>query len=1063
MLRITGVQTGQAGRYSCAISNLGGTTTTRTVQLIVKWPPSITRQPQSQTLALGDRLSLDAAVTGLSPLAYQWFRNDIPLSGATAASLVILETSSTDAGSYRVSVSNADGTTQSTAAQVTIVAPPTITRQPIGATIQPGSSHTLAIQAAGTPPFTYVWMRDESTVATTASFTITDNPFYEGVSTVRIANAGGSVTSAPVTVRVSQPPAILSQPTGGQVRIGQTFTLSSTASGRAPLSYQWEKSGKPLQGETKSSLTLANIVTEDVAAFRVRISNRDGEAFSETALLTLAPGEAVVPGITLEPQDTRALRYTTTELRTEASGTPTLYYQWFRNGSPVAEAVSDTLPVAMNDDAPGDYHVVISNAFGSVTSRVARVDFASLPGFLSQPAPAEGIIGDIVELNATATNASSYAWIHDGSFIPEATNTTLRIPISGAASGGTYTLRAFNAWGYANSQSVQMTVHLPPVIQSQPFGLNVSRGDTNTLRVIASGEGQLSYQWLRDGRVLPGAVNALLVMAPVEATHAGLYQVEVSNAFGRTLSHPALVVVRDPPRIQQAPSSITIDEGTPFTLSVVASGRDPLNYTWVRNGSVLPANSSTLSVSAATSTDAGTYSVRVDNLDGSALASQITVDVRAMPRISSTLRTLNFNKGDTLSLSAGATGAGPLEYQWLFNGRKLNGKTGATLTLPGLASSNTGTYGVQVANPIGTVSANIALATVLDPPRILQHPLPFTVPENTAVTLSVAATGRSPLSYQWYRNGLPLSGAIGPSHLMQKVTADHAGQYHVRVHNPDGYVDSEQAAVTVITAPVILTQPVSTRVVPGNSAYFHVDARGGAPLSYQWYHDGQSISTATGSLLTIDHVEEADLGTYTVTVSNDEGSVTTQPAQVQVRSLPLLLKHPAVSIVTVGDPITLSARVASQESLTGHQWLKDREPVHYGQTTASEAAGITTLDWHLESATFDMAGAYQLEVASDVGTRRSEQAIVLVLPVQPLQIPENQPGPVALGLVTLDDGSKAFLFHGGIGYSYEVQASSSLDDWHTVHEADNLQQNIQQFIDSPSGQRTQFYRVLLKP
>lgn len=93
--------------------------------------PSITTQPQSQTIAAGQTASLSVVATGGAPLSYQWYAGDSgatasPIDGATASSYT---TPALAAGSYRywVRVSNSVGSADSQTATLTVTASPPVT------------------------------------------------------------------------------------------------------------------------------------------------------------------------------------------------------------------------------------------------------------------------------------------------------------------------------------------------------------------------------------------------------------------------------------------------------------------------------------------------------------------------------------------------------------------------------------------------------------------------------------------------------------------------------------------------------------------------------------------------------------------------------------------------------------------------------------------------------------------------------------------------------------------------------------------------------------------------
>ena len=129
-------------------------------------------------------------------------------------------------------------------------------------------------------------------------------------------------------------------------------------------------------------------------------------------------------------------------------------------------------------------------------------------------------------------------------------------------------------------------------------------------------------------------------------------------------------------------------------------------------------------------------------------------------------------------------------------------------------------------------------------------------------TFSVTASGTSPLTYQWRRNGVAISGATSSSYVLDPTSAasDNGAQYSVVVSNIAGNITSATATLTVNVAPGITTQPASITVNAPNSATFTVVVSGTAPLSYQWRRNGSNISGATSASYVLNPTAGNDSG-----------------------------------------------------------------------------------------------------------------------------------------------------------------------------------------------------------
>lgn len=169
------------------------------------------------------------------------------------------------------------------------------------------------------------------------------------------------------------------------------------------------------------------------------------------------------------------------------------------------------------------------------------------------------------------------------------------------------------------------------------------------------------------------------------------------------------------------------------------------------------------------------------------------------------------------------------------------------------------------------------------PPSITTPPASQTVTEGATVQFTVVASGDEPLTYQWRKSTTELvdggivSGATTTTLTLTGVTLLDAGNYHVVVTNAAASTPSAEATLVVnplLVAPSITAQPAPQSVVPGGTATFSVVASGTAPLAYQWWRgataltDGGAIAGATTATLTISNVTSAELGDYSVVVSN---------------------------------------------------------------------------------------------------------------------------------------------------------------------------------------------------
>jgi hypothetical protein len=192
-------------------------------------------------------------------------------------------------------------------------------------------------------------------------------------------------------------------------------------------------------------------------------------------------------------------------------------------------------------------------------------------------------------------------------------------------------------------------------------------------------------------------------------------------------------------------------------------------------------------------------------------------------------------------------------------------------------STNAGSYTVVVTNNYGSITSLVAALTVKLPPSITTPPASQNVNQGGNASFSVVAAGTAPLSYQWLKNGGTIAGATLSGYAITGVQTSDGASYSVVVTNVAGSATSANAILTVNIAPTITTDPQNKATLPGYSAIFTVAANGTAPLGYSWQKNGGALSDggnifgSATTALTVTNVQAADVGSYSVTVTNAAG------------------------------------------------------------------------------------------------------------------------------------------------------------------------------------------------
>jgi len=747
------------------------------------------------------------------------------------------------------------------------------------------------VAASGTAPFTYQWRFNGANIsgATLSSYTKSSaQPTDAGSYSVLVANAAGSATSSDAILTVQTlptAPAITAHPQSLGVVQGASATFTVTASGTAPLYYQWRFYGTNLAGATTSSYTRAGVQPADAGPYSVIVSNSMGVATSSDALLSLI----VPPTITTHPSSQSVTPGASVTFTVVASGTAPLNYQWRKNGANISGATTSsyTLSNVQTGDA-GSYAAFVSNAAGSATSANGVLVVLVAPAITAQPLSQTVTQSQNATFTVTASGTAplAYQWRLYGTNIAGATTSTYTRTSVQLADAGPYSVIVSNGAGTATSSDAVLTVLAPPAITLQPSSQTITQGLSATFTVAASGSAPLTYQWRFNGANISGATASSYTRANVQPADAGSYTVVVSNSAGSATSASAILTVYVPltaPSIVTQPQDQTVGEGASATFTVSASGSTPLYYQWRLDGmNISGATASSYTLSNAQLADAGPYSVIVSNSLGAVTSSNALLTVIVPPTIITQPLSQTITQGASVTFSAVASGTAPLTYQWRLNGASISGATASSYIRANVQPADAGSYSVFISNAGGNATSANAVLTVLVPPAITTQPLSQTVTQGSSATFTVVASGTTPLSYQWRLNGANISGATASSYTRANVQPADAGSYSVLVSNSAGSATSANAVLTVTVPPTITTQPISQTVNQGDSATFVVAASGSAPLAYQWRWYGTNLAGATGTSLTLTGLTTNQSGPYTVVVTNPYGAVTSQAAPLTV-------------------------------------------------------------------------------------------------------------------------------------------------------------------------------------
>ena len=250
--------------------------------------PSILSQPQGASVSTGANVTFTVVGTAPAPLTYQWFRDGAPIVGATNSALSLTNIPSASAGAYWVDLTAAGLETNSQTAFLIVDSLPLTVSWPTSLVVSIGGKASFAVLAEG-PSLAYQWWHNDLLIpgATNATLVIESAlAGAQGTYKVGVSNFAGSAVSPGFQLSfggsalgiLTPPPASLS------ARIWDFVTLSVTATGVAPISYQWQSNGTNVAGATNSSFTFMVPATGETDSYSVQVTNAYGDITVSTAV-----------------------------------------------------------------------------------------------------------------------------------------------------------------------------------------------------------------------------------------------------------------------------------------------------------------------------------------------------------------------------------------------------------------------------------------------------------------------------------------------------------------------------------------------------------------------------------------------------------------------------------------------------------------------------------------------------------------------------------------------------------------------------------------------------------
>jgi hypothetical protein len=787
---------------------------------------SISSQPLSETIDLGQSTALSATVsggTGQFSWALYSTLSSTPIETSTGSTATVQFSPTSNASYYFVftdtgvsSGATPAATKETVSVPIAVYPVPTVTVNPSSATVSVNQAQVfVATVKGGTGSFAYSWTLggSTSTLSTTNSYSFSSSSTGNFKIWVNVTDKG---TSTPYGVSVS---------VTVQVKTG---SLSVTFSTQVPSS-------------GTGSLDLG-----------------------QTLVLTVVP--------------------------TIGGGLSPYTYQWFLNGTSTTNSLGSSgtatagVPITYSFSPSGkgtfQFYLQISSKDGqsSISSPITITVYPTV-AMTSQPSPATIDLGQTVTLSSKVSGGTgSFSWSlysTGGSLVASGTGSSASFPFNPQSNASYYftfkdtgTTAGATPTVSVTSQSVSITVNPDPTVVAP--GTTIGSGSKATLTATASGGSKSGYifKWYSNSALSNLLYTGNPFVTPA-LTSTTTYYVTVTDSTG-TVSSAVSVTVTVVGGLTSSSLTIsptTTDTGYPIAVQVSpGSGVSPYSYSWTVT--LYPSGSAsgdyTTSTNEVTFTHSGVYSVTVTVRDSTGATASLTktVTVNALPSATISPSSVTVDVGSTITFSNSTSGGtAPITYGWGYPSDVGISRSGNQFTF-----SNTGNFTIKlyVNDSVGASSFASATVSVNSQPIIVYSSLNVTISAapvmdvgtSTFISInSISGTGPYTAQLKAEAPGSTTYSIIATSNQFSTLpeqistgTLTSIGQWHfvvtvTEVSNTGIFGTSSPVTVTVVNAPSsssLSISPTTTDVGTPVTASIQ-SGYGTAPFQYVW-----TVTTAGG-------------------------------------------------------------------------------------------------------------------------------------------------------------------------------------------------------------------------
>lgn len=771
---------------------------------------------------------------------------------------------------------------------------------------------------------------------------------------------------------------------------GEEGTITFTATGSGPLSFQWYKDSEMIVGENSNDLHFPSFDADDSGAYYCEVSNEFGTV--QTNIVNIQIYESAPEPITINAQHLLMCPGSSNTLSAEPAGSGNSFV-WYHDGNITGYTPNLNISNASAEDA-GEYFCIVSNVCGEEISDTVTLNYVqNIPNIVSPPqnqAVCEG--EDAVFTAEVEGDFLFYQWLKDGNMmIGEYSDSLVVSNLTYPYSSATYQLVAYNVCHYDTSGSVYITVHNNPVITGNPIGVEACVGEDVSMYATAGGSTAPEYQWYDGNGILENETGTQLTVPMTEEEQ--IFYCVITNVCGTVTTDTATITPILPIEITEQPEGSILCSGDNEELSIKVNGSEPIYFNWYLNNNdifapnITGSNTPNLGITDINIGQEGYYHCVITNACGSISSDTVFLEVNTMPQILLQPVGTEVCQEEEVYIDLLYQGSEPIEFLWYDVLTESVVSEETFLHWEEAQPEDSGDYFVVLSNMCGADTSNVINVNVLSFPEITQQPQDVGICTGESFELSVEATGSEPINYLWFRNNSPLSSETESDISYTNATFANAGEYFCQIYNECKIIHTDTVSVAVGTLPQITWSPFDQVLCAGEEFSVFMGYHGEF-INLQWYRNGNPISGANDTIFTVSYATGLDEGYYYCAAYNACDTVYTDSAFIEIKPAP---------DVNIGEDVNVcegeSVILSPQQEYHQYNW---NNGLSYQQTLE-----VTE------------SGTYILEVTGENGCSNKDTVIVNIHPYH--NIIFNQSNIISCGEYMLNAGEGAYSYDWSTG------------------------------------------------